>query len=99
MALQTVRPPNRDPRAPTQYFLDPVHIAGLTIHLSLTIRCDDDGAWRGRLCFADDKRAGRERHTAEIFCGATEDDLWAAVRQLRDHHIRDLYRSLESTDS
>src|SRR5688572_16957101 len=99
MALQTVRPPIRDPREPTQYSLDPVRVAGLTIHLSLTIRCDEAGAWRGWLRFADDENAGRERRTAEIFCGATEDDLWTAVRQLRDHHIRDLYRSLELTDS
>jgi hypothetical protein len=99
MALQTVHPPIRDPREPTQYFLDPVRIAGQTIHLSLTIRRDDDGAWRGRLRFTGDDDAGRERRTAEIFCGETEEDLWAAVRQLRDHHIRDLYRSLESTDS
>lgn len=99
MAVQTVRPPTRNPREPTQYSLDPIRIAGQTIHLSLTIRCDDAGAWRGRLCFADNADAGRERRTAEIFCGATEDDLWTAVRQLRDHHIRDLYRSLESTDS
>src|SRR5688500_11348993 len=99
MAVQTVRPPTRNPREPTQYSLDPIRIACQTIHLSLTIRCDDAGAWRGRLRFADNADAGRERRTAEIFCGATEDDLWTAVRQLRDHHIRDLYRSLESTDS
>jgi hypothetical protein len=99
MALQTVRPPTRNSREPTQYSLDPIRIAGQTIHLSLSIRCDDDGAWRGRLRFADNADAGRERRTAEIFCGATEDDLWTAVRQLRDHHIRDLYRSLESTDA
>jgi hypothetical protein len=95
MALQTVRPPNRDPREPTQYSLDPIRIAGQTIHLSLTIRHDDDGAWRGRLRFVDALDVDRERRTAEIFCGATEQELWTAVRQLRDHHIRDLYRSLE----
>jgi hypothetical protein len=32
--------------------------------------------------------------TAEIFFGAMEPDLWDSVRDLRDHHIRDLYRSL-----
>ncbi len=98
MALQTVRPPTRDPREPTQHSLDPIRIAGQTVYLSLTIRRDDDGAWRGRLRFVDGDDASRERRTAEIFCGASEPDLWLAVRQLRDHHIRDLYRSLDSTN-
>ena len=98
MALQTIRPSTWDPREPTQHSLDPVRIAGQTIHLSLTIRRDDDGAWRGRLRFVDEDDPRRERRTAEIFCGASEQDLWTAVRQLRDHHIRDLYRSLDSTD-
>jgi len=35
-----------------------------------------------------------ERATAEIFCAASEADLWQSVRDLRDHHFRDLYRSL-----
>ncbi len=35
-----------------------------------------------------------ERSTAEIFCAASEPDLWQSVRDLRDHHLRDLYRSL-----
>jgi len=30
--------------------------------------------------------------TAEIFCAESENDLWQSVRDLRDHHIRDLYR-------
>jgi hypothetical protein len=97
MALQTVHPLIRDPRQPTQHSLDPLLIAGRTIHLSLTIRCDDDGAWRGRLRFVDEGDAGRERRTAEIFCGASEEELWSAVGHLRDHHLRDLYRALEST--
>ncbi len=98
MALQTVRPPARDPREPTHYFLDPILIAGQTIHLSLLLRRDDDGTWRGRLRFLDGDDPRRERRTAEIFCGATEEELWMAVRELRDHHLRDLYRSLDSTD-
>jgi hypothetical protein len=35
-----------------------------------------------------------ERSSAEIFCAGTEQDLWQSVRDLRDHHLRDLYRSL-----
>jgi hypothetical protein len=98
MALQTVRLSTRDPREPVQHSLDPIRIAGQTIHLSLTIRRDDDGAWRGRLRFVDDGTRA-ERCTAEIFCGATEADLWTAMRQLRDHHLRDLYRSLAAIDA
>jgi hypothetical protein len=62
------------------------------------LRRDDDGVWRGRLRFVDDDAARRERRTAEIFCGTSEEELWGAVRQIRDHHLRDLYRSLDSTD-
>jgi hypothetical protein len=35
-----------------------------------------------------------ERSTAEIFCATSEPELWQSVRDLRDHHLRDLYRSL-----
>jgi len=35
------------------------------------------------------------RETFEIFCGAREQDLWESVQSLREHHFRDLYRSLE----
>jgi hypothetical protein len=98
MALQTARPPIRDTREPTQHSLEPVRVAGQTIHLSLSIRRDADGVWRGRLLFADRFDPMRERSTAEIFCGETEEELWLAVGRLRDHHIRDLYRSLDPAD-
>ncbi|HEX5385157.1 MAG TPA: hypothetical protein VFW66_00505 [Gemmatimonadales bacterium] len=93
MAIQTVRPTVRDPREPVDHALDPLRIAGQLVHLCLTIRRADDGAWRGRLRFIDDSRI--ERETAEIFCAATEEDLWRSVRELREHHVRDLYRSLD----
>ena len=35
-----------------------------------------------------------ERITAEILCATSENDLWQSVRDLHDHHLRDLYRSL-----
>jgi hypothetical protein len=60
----------------------------------LTLRHADDGAWRGRLRFID-PASSRERETAEILCGDSEADVWASVRELRDHHLRDLYRSLD----
>jgi len=98
MAWQTVRPAVRDPRQPTQHSLAAIRIAGQTIELSLTVWLDGGGGWRGRLTFVDGDDKRRVRRTAEIFCGMSEAELWMAVRQLRDHHLRDLYRSLDCTD-
>ena len=95
MALQTtVLPPTRDPRDPVQHELDSFRCAGLLVHLSLILRRTEDGAWRGRLRFID-AESSRARETAEIFCAESEGGLWTSVRDLRDHHIRDLYRSLD----
>lgn len=95
MALQTtVRQPARDSREPVHHELDPIRFAGQSIPLSLILRRTEDGAWRGRLRFADPDST-RERETAEIFCAESEADLWESVRVLRDHHLRDLYRSLD----
>ena len=95
MALQTtVRPPARDPREPVHHELDAIRFAGHLVHLRLILRRADDGAWRGRLRFADPDST-RERETADIFCAESEADLWKSVRELRDHHLRDLYRSLD----
>jgi len=35
-----------------------------------------------------------ERSSAEISAPGRKQDLWQSVRDLRDHHLRDLYRSL-----
>ena len=57
------------------------------------VRRTNDNTWRGRVLFgAQDTEA--ERSTAEIFCATSEPELWQSVRDLRDHHLRDLYRSL-----
>jgi hypothetical protein len=94
MALQTtVRPPTRDPREPVHHELDAIRVAGQVVLLSLILRRADDGAWRARLRFLDSD-SGRERETAEIFCAESEAELWESVRELRDFHLRDLYRSL-----
>jgi hypothetical protein len=59
----------------------------------LAVRRSEDSIWRGRLHFAP-MGGDPERLTAEIFCATSEQDLWQAVRDLREHHLRDLYRSL-----
>ena len=93
MAAQPLRTPATNPRDPIVHDLPPIRFEGAAISIRLTIRRDDDGMWRGRLAFVDHE-AGTGRETAEIFCGASEQDLWQSVRDLRDHHFRDLYRSL-----
>jgi hypothetical protein len=59
------------------------------------VRHAEDGVWRGRLIFGGTGESGSvECETAEIFCAPTQQDLWQAVHNLREHHLRDLYRSL-----
>jgi hypothetical protein len=73
--------------------LPPIRFDGQLIPIRLQVRRTDDAIWRGRVLFgAADTEL--ERATAEIFCATSEPDLWQSVRDLRDHHLRDLYRSL-----
>ena len=94
MNLQSVRTPARDPREPVSHLLDPLRLGDREITVSLTVRLAEDGAWRGRLTFLETDAPLAMRETAEIFCGDTEDELWQGVQRLRDHHFRDLFRSL-----
>lgn len=91
MTPPMLRSPARDPREPMAHELEPIRYEGRPLTLRLIVRRADDGAWRGRLEFGD---GDSERRTAEIFCGESEPDLWVAVNNLREHHLRDLYRSL-----
>jgi len=73
--------------------LPPIRFEAQSVAVRLTVRRAEDGVWRGRILFgAEDTE--HERSTAEIFCAVSEQDLWVSVRDLRDHHLRDLYRSL-----
>jgi hypothetical protein len=73
--------------------VSPFRFDGQDIAVRLVLRQTPDAIWRGRLVFgAADTEL--ERTTAEIFCAASEEDLWQSVRDLREHHLRDLYRSL-----
>jgi len=93
MPLPQVRPVAPEPSEPLLHDLSPIRFEGVLVAVKLAVRRTEDGIWRARLHFAED---GTEpaRTTAEIFCATTEQDLWEAVRDLRDHHLRDLYRSL-----
>ena len=78
---------------PVIHELPGIRFDGTDVPVRLAVRRTEDGMWRGRVHFgAEDTEA--ERVTAEIFCATSEQDLWQSVRDLRDHHLRDLYRSL-----
>jgi hypothetical protein len=93
MAAQALRTSASPARDPVVYDLPAVRSEGTVISICLTIRRAEDGIWRGRLSFTD-PATNTARESAEIVCGASEQDLWQSVRDLRDHHFRDLYRSL-----
>lgn len=78
---------------PVMHDLPPIRYGEDIVALRLVVRRAEDGSWRGRLLFGAGE-AQEALATAEIFFGTTEPDLWDSVRDLRDHHIRDLYRSL-----
>jgi hypothetical protein len=91
MTAQPHRSYASDPREPTLHELPPLRMSEQTIAIQLTVRWAD-GAWRGRLRFA--VPGGRDRETAEIFCGTSQEELWRSVGSLGTHHLRALYLSL-----
>ena len=95
MPAQTLRTTlARDAREPVLLELSTMRHGGQTLAVRPILRLDDQRIWRGKLQF---QAAGADvpRETFEIFCGAREQDLWESVQSLREHHFRDLYRSLE----
>lgn len=82
-----------DPAEPVIHELPPIRYGGTPVPVRLSVRRAEDGVWRGRFLFGDGDSA-EPATTAEILCGPNEADLWEAVRDLREHHIRDLYRSI-----
>jgi len=93
MPLPQVRPVAPEPSEPLLHDLAPLKIEGTVVTVRLAVRRSDDGIWRARLHFLE-AGADSERIMAEIFCATSEQDLWQSVRDLRDHHLRDLFRSL-----
>ncbi len=78
---------------PVLHELAPLGHADQPVTVRLAVRKGDDGTWYGRLIFGADG-TDPPRTTAEIFCEASQPDLWRAVQGLQGHHLRDLYRSL-----
>ena len=93
MPAQPLRHGASEPGEPVVHELIPIRYAGAEVPVRLAVRRCGDGMWRARLLYGQPE-ATPPVTTAEIFCAATETDLWQAVRDLRDHHLRDLYRSL-----
>ncbi len=93
MSAQTARISVPAVRESVVHDLPPIRFEGQSVVVRLTVRRAEDGVWRGRILFGAEETE-HERTTAEIFCAVSEQDLWLSVRDLRDHHLRDLYRSL-----
>ena len=93
MPAQPARTNAALPQEAVVHDLSPIRFDGQAIDIRLSVRCTPDGIWRGRVMFGAEGTEA-ERATAEIFCAVSEQDLWQSVRDLRDHHLRDLYRSL-----
>lgn len=92
MAGSPVRYGAPNPNEPVLHDLPPMRYGPDLVALQLEIHRSDDGFWRGRLLFgAGEAPPGA---TADIFCAQSESDLWEAVHALREHHLRDLYRSV-----
>ena len=93
MAGNPVRYGAADPAEPVIHDLPPIRYGSEDVESRLLVRRAEDGTWRARLIFGPGD-SDSAFSTAEIFCAETENDLWQAVRDLRDHHLRDLYRSI-----
>lgn len=93
MPAQSARYGQPDPGEPVIHELPSLRFGGAHVSVRLAVRRDEGGAWRGRLLFGPGDAAPAPT-TAEIFFGVSEADLWESVRDLREHHLRDLYRSL-----
>ncbi len=91
MPGNTVRYGASQPSEPVLHELPPLQYEGELVPVRLELRRADDGTWRGRLLFGPGESAPA---TTDIFCATSESDLWECLNDLREHHMRDLYRSV-----
>lgn len=83
-----------NPSEPVTHDLPPFRYGGGTVGVRLELRRAADGTWRGRLLFGVSDGIGTAPATAEIFYAHSEAELWECVHDLREHHLRALYRSV-----
>jgi len=76
--------------------LEMILVGGVQVRVRLEMRQESNGTWRGRMRFAPEASLVTFA-TGDIFRGASDADLVVAGRSLREHHLRDLYRSLQET--
>ncbi len=88
-----VRYGQTDPSEPIVHELPPLRYEGETVVVRIVVRRAEDTSWRARLLFGTETPDAAPT-TAEIFYAETEQDLWVCVYDLREHHLRDLYRSV-----
>jgi hypothetical protein len=81
------------PSDPIIHELPPLKFEGEMVLVYVEVHRTEDGLWRGRLLFGAPE-AGAGSCTAEIFCAVNEAEFWECVHDLREHHLRDLYRSV-----
>lgn len=83
-----------NPAEPVTHDLSPFRYEGGSVAVRVEVRRVEDGTWRGRLLFGPPDAAETAPATAEIFYAHSEAELWECVYDLREHHLRDLYRSV-----
>ena len=93
MSAESVRQGTRNQHRPAEHELPPIRVAGETVTVTAAVWRTEDGRWRGCLRFGDSDNDNLFS-TAEILCADNESDFWESVRDLNDHHIKDLYRSV-----
>ena len=93
MPSQTARFPTPYEPDPIVHELPPIEVEGEAISVRAIVRKMHDGAWRGRLVFGPDT-VDDPPMTAEILVGENESEFWRAFNELREYHLKDLYRSV-----
>jgi hypothetical protein len=92
MSLNPARKGARSPAEPVFHELPPIRFGGADVAVRIAVRRTEQG-WRARLIFGEGETELLPA-TAEIFYAPHEADLWESVRDLREHHVADLYRSI-----
>lgn len=93
MAVNPARHGIPSPGEPVLHELMPFRYGEDVIAVRLAVRRTEDGMWRGRLIFGAGAPDAAPA-TAEIFFAPSEADFWESVRNFREYHLREIYRSI-----